>query len=118
MMKRTEEVRIMGKYGTDPGASLRKMVRKIELSQHANSTCSFCGKTKMTRRAGIIWLGGSRMRAVAGGAWTHSTTSAITGESAVRRLEELKGRQERHHLIMLLLLLLSHFSRVRPCATP
>ncbi|XP_043318333.1 60S ribosomal protein L37a-like [Cervus canadensis] len=107
MMKRTEEVRIMGKYRTHPSASLRKMVRKIELSQHANYTCSFCGKTKMMRRAGVIWLCGSRMRAVAGGAWTHSTPSAITGEPAVRRLEELKGRQERHHLITLLLLLLT-----------
>ncbi|XP_070336493.1 large ribosomal subunit protein eL43-like [Odocoileus virginianus] len=86
------KVRIMGKYGTRPGASLRKMGRKIELSQHANYTCSFCGKTKMTRRAGVIWLCDSRMRAVAGGAWTHSTTSATTGESAVRRQEELKGR--------------------------
>ncbi|KAB0375592.1 hypothetical protein FD755_012235 [Muntiacus reevesi] len=68
MMKRTEDVRIMGKYRTNPGASLRKMVRKIELSQHANYTCSFCGKTKMTRCAGVTWLCGSRMRAVAGGA--------------------------------------------------
>ena len=92
MVKRTEEVRIVGKYGTRPGASLRKMVRKIELSQHANYTCSFCGKTKMTRRSGVIWLCGSRVRAVAGGAWTHSTTSAITGEPAVGGLEELKGQ--------------------------
>uniref|UniRef100_A0A673YYA4 Ribosomal protein L37a n=1 Tax=Salmo trutta TaxID=8032 RepID=A0A673YYA4_SALTR len=36
MAKRTKKVGIVGKYGTRYGASLRKMVMKIELSQHAN----------------------------------------------------------------------------------
>ena len=36
----------MGKYGTRYGASLRKMVKKIEISQHAKYTCSFCGKVR------------------------------------------------------------------------
>ncbi|KAI4544422.1 hypothetical protein MG293_004688 [Ovis ammon polii] len=43
--KRTKKVGIVGKYGTRYGASLRKMVKKIEISQHAKYTCSFCGKT-------------------------------------------------------------------------
>ena len=34
----------MGKYGTRYGASLRKMVKKMEITQHAKYTCSFCGK--------------------------------------------------------------------------
>uniref|UniRef100_A0A8C9P6J7 60S ribosomal protein L37a n=1 Tax=Spermophilus dauricus TaxID=99837 RepID=A0A8C9P6J7_SPEDA len=51
MAKRTKKVGIVGKYGTRYGASLRKMVKKIEISQHAKYTCSFCGKTKMKRRA-------------------------------------------------------------------
>ena len=42
--KRTRKVGIVGKYGTRYGASLRKMVKKIEVSQHAKYTCSFCGK--------------------------------------------------------------------------
>ncbi|KAB0371245.1 hypothetical protein FD755_017654 [Muntiacus reevesi] len=34
MAKRTKKVGIVGKYGTHYGASLRKMVKKIEISQH------------------------------------------------------------------------------------
>eukprot|EP00069_Balaena_mysticetus_P015785 bmy_09415T0 len=47
--KRIKKVGIGGKYGTRYGASLRKMVKKTEISQHAKYTCSFCGKTKMKR---------------------------------------------------------------------
>uniref|UniRef100_A0A8C2SPU5 60S ribosomal protein L37a n=1 Tax=Coturnix japonica TaxID=93934 RepID=A0A8C2SPU5_COTJA len=46
MAKRTKKVGIVGKYGTRYGASLRKMVKKIEISQHAKYTCSFCGKVR------------------------------------------------------------------------
>jgi ribosomal protein L37AE/L43A len=35
MGRRTKKVGIAGKYGTRYGASLRKLVRKIEVSQHA-----------------------------------------------------------------------------------
>ncbi|MEQ2179804.1 60S ribosomal protein L37A [Goodea atripinnis] len=45
--KRTKKVGIVGKYGTRYGASLRKMVKKIEISQHAKYTCSFCGKVSV-----------------------------------------------------------------------
>ncbi|MGH0121074.1 UNVERIFIED_CONTAM: hypothetical protein FKN15_069277 [Acipenser sinensis] len=71
MAKRTKKVGIVGKYGTRYGASLRKMVKKIEISQHAKYTCSFCGKTKMKRKAVGIWSCGSCMKIVAGGAWTY-----------------------------------------------
>ena len=77
---------------TGYGASLRKMVKKIEISQHAKYTCSFCGKTKMKRRAVGIWHCGSCMKTVAGGAWTYNTTSAVTVKSAIRRLKELKDQ--------------------------
>uniref|UniRef100_A0A8C0Q6D1 Ribosomal protein L37a n=1 Tax=Canis lupus familiaris TaxID=9615 RepID=A0A8C0Q6D1_CANLF len=53
------------------------MVKKIEISQHAKYTCSFCGKTKMKRQAVGIWHCGSCMKTVAGGAWTYNTTSAF-----------------------------------------
>lgn len=42
--KRTKKVGITGKYGTRYGASLRKMVKKMEVTQHSKYTCSFCGK--------------------------------------------------------------------------
>ncbi|KAK2108515.1 60S ribosomal protein L37A [Saguinus oedipus] len=74
MAKRTKKVGIVGKYGTRYGASLRKMVKKIEISQHAKYTCSFCGKTKMKRRAVGIWHCGSCMKTVAGGAWTYKSS--------------------------------------------
>jgi len=42
--KRTKKVGITGKYGTRYGASLRKMVKKMEITQHSKYTCTFCGK--------------------------------------------------------------------------
>jgi large subunit ribosomal protein L37Ae len=42
--KRTKKVGITGKYGTRYGSSLRKIVKKMEISQHAKYTCIFCGK--------------------------------------------------------------------------
>ncbi|XP_017382411.1 60S ribosomal protein L37a-like [Cebus imitator] len=92
MAKPTKKFGIVDKYGTCYGTSLRKMVKKIEISQHAKYTCSFCGKTKMKRRAVGIWHCGSCMEAVAGGAWTYNTTSTITVMSAIRRLKELKDQ--------------------------
>ncbi|KAF7483751.1 Hypothetical predicted protein [Marmota monax] len=78
--------------GPATGASLQKMVKKIEISQHAKYTRSFCGKTKMKRRAVGIWHCGSCMKTVAGGAWTYNITSAVTIKSANRRLKELKDQ--------------------------
>uniref|UniRef100_A0A8C5XKJ7 Ribosomal protein L37a n=1 Tax=Microcebus murinus TaxID=30608 RepID=A0A8C5XKJ7_MICMU len=55
------------------------MVKKIEISQHAKYTCSFCGKTKMKRRAVGIWHCGSCMKTVAGGAWTYKEMNVEDG---------------------------------------
>ncbi|XP_037661478.1 60S ribosomal protein L37a-like [Choloepus didactylus] len=88
----TKKVGIVGKYGTCYGASLRKMVKKIEISQHAKYTCSFCGKTKMKRRAVGIWHCGSCMKTAAGGAWTYNAISAVAVKSIIRRLKELKDQ--------------------------
>ncbi|CAD7694134.1 unnamed protein product [Nyctereutes procyonoides] len=82
MANRTKKIRIIGKYRTRYGASLRKMVKMIEISQHAKYTCSFCGKTKMKRRT----VG------ICGGTWTYNSTSAVTVKSAIRRLKELKDQ--------------------------
>ena len=50
MAKRTKKVGITGKYGTRYGASLRKTVKKMEISQHSKFYCTFCGKDKMQRQ--------------------------------------------------------------------
>uniref|UniRef100_A0A8C2XWP0 60S ribosomal protein L37a n=1 Tax=Capra hircus TaxID=9925 RepID=A0A8C2XWP0_CAPHI len=42
MAKCTKKVGIVGKYTTRYGASLRKTVKKTEISQQAKNTCSFC----------------------------------------------------------------------------
>lgn len=38
----------IGKYGTRYGASLRKQVKKMEITQHAKYTCTFCGKVRFS----------------------------------------------------------------------
>jgi ribosomal protein L37AE/L43A len=54
MAKRTKKVGIVGKYGTRYGASLRKIVKKFEITQHAKYTCSFCGKvSRLSKRLGL-----------------------------------------------------------------
>merc|ERR1712176_1213603 len=55
MSKRTKKVGIVGKYGTRYGSSLRKQVKKMEISQHAKYTCMFCGKLSVKRSAVGIW---------------------------------------------------------------
>ena len=42
--KRTKKVGVVGKYGTRYGASLRKMLKKIEIQQHSKYICWFCGE--------------------------------------------------------------------------
>ncbi|KAJ0805956.1 putative ribosomal protein L37ae [Helianthus annuus] len=44
MTKRTKKVGIVGKYGTRYGASLKKQIKKMEVSQHSKFFCEFCGK--------------------------------------------------------------------------
>ena len=44
MAKRTKKVGIVGKYGTRYGSSLRKIIKKFEISQHATYVSPFCGK--------------------------------------------------------------------------
>lgn len=44
--KRTKKVGIVGKYGTRYGASLRKVIKKMEVSQHSKYFCNFCGKVR------------------------------------------------------------------------
>eukprot|EP00823_Brevimastigomonas_motovehiculus_P001338 TRINITY_DN11864_c0_g1_i1.p1 TRINITY_DN11864_c0_g1~~TRINITY_DN11864_c0_g1_i1.p1 ORF type:complete len:107 (-),score=15.71 TRINITY_DN11864_c0_g1_i1:70-348(-) len=90
MGKRTAKVGIVGKYATRYGASLRKQIKKIEITQHATYTCAFCGKESVKRTAVGIWECKKCRKAVAGGAYTVSTPTAATVRSTVRRLREMK----------------------------
>ncbi|KAF2932054.1 hypothetical protein DAI22_05g258100 [Oryza sativa Japonica Group] len=49
MTKRTKKAGIVGKYGTRYGASLRKQIKKMEVSQHSKYFCEFCGKVILPR---------------------------------------------------------------------
>merc|ERR1739841_500777 len=93
MAKRTKKVGVVGKYGTRYGASLRKTVKKMEITQHAKYTCTFCGKDNMKRKAVGIWKCGTKNCGitVAGGAWNYSTTAAASVRSAIRRLREVQA---------------------------
>ena len=77
----------MGSRSPHYDASLRKMVKKIEGSQHAKYTYSFC---EVGRTVGL-WHHGSHMRMVVSSAWTLNTTSPATVKSASRRLKELRS---------------------------
>ena len=54
------------------GASLRKQVKKMEITQHAKYACTFCGKTTVKRHSVGIWTCKSCKKTVAGGAYTVS----------------------------------------------
>ncbi|KAJ3025660.1 UNVERIFIED_CONTAM: 60S ribosomal protein L43 [Siphonaria sp. JEL0065] len=87
--KRTKKVGVTGKYGTRYGASLRKQVKKFEISQHAKYTCTFCGKDAVKRTAVGIWKCKGCKKTLAGGAWTVGTTAAATVRGTIRRLREI-----------------------------
>lgn len=88
MSKRTKKVGIVGKYGTRYGASLRKQIKKIEVSQHSKYFCGFCGKYSVKRSAVGIWNCKSCKKVQAGGAYVLNTGSAVTVRSTIRRLRE------------------------------
>ncbi|KAI5489496.1 structural constituent of ribosome [Trichomonas vaginalis G3] len=70
MARRTKKVGICGKYGVRYGASLRKTIKKIEISQRKKYPCAFCGKDSVKRNAVGIWTCTKCGKAVAGGAYT------------------------------------------------
>ncbi|KAK1306840.1 60S ribosomal protein L37a [Acorus calamus] len=101
MTKRTKKAGIVGKYegvpmfdmgvqisGTRYGASLRKQIKKMEVSQHAKYFCEFCGKYAVKRKAVGIWGCKDCGKVKAGGAYTLNTASAVTVRSTIRRLRE------------------------------
>jgi len=90
MGKRTKKVGVVGKYGTRYGASIRKQIKKVEITQHATYTCSFCGKDSVKRQVTGIWTCRACKKQVAGGAYSVSTATAAAVRSTIRRLRDLK----------------------------
>ncbi|KAF3448210.1 hypothetical protein FNV43_RR08923 [Rhamnella rubrinervis] len=88
LTKRTKKAGIVGKYGTRYGASLRKQIKKMEVSQHSKYFCEFCGKFAVKRKAVGIWGCKDCGKVKAGGAYTLNTASAVTVRSTIRRLRE------------------------------
>ncbi|XP_024366067.1 uncharacterized protein [Physcomitrium patens] len=70
LTKRTKKAGIVGKYGTRYGASLRKQIKKMEVSQHSKYFCEFCGKFAVKRKAVGIWSRKDCGKVKAGGAYT------------------------------------------------
>ena len=88
--KRTKKVGITGKYGTRYGSTLRKIIRKIEVSQHSTYKCVFCGKDTVKRSCAGIWNCKGCHKTMAGGAYTLNTPAAVTVRSTVARLRKMK----------------------------
>ena len=55
--------------GTRYGASLRKIAKKVETSQHSRYFCEFCGKFAIKRVATGIWHCSGCQKTKAGGAY-------------------------------------------------
>ena len=58
MAKRTKKVGICGKYGCRYGASLRKVVKKFEITQRAKYVSPFSGKVSQRSHSGAASNGG------------------------------------------------------------
>ncbi|XP_042058665.1 60S ribosomal protein L37a-1-like isoform X2 [Salvia splendens] len=74
--------------GSRYGASLRKQIKKMDVSQHSKYFCEFCGKYAVKRQAVGIWGCKDCGKVKAGGAYTMNTASAVTVRSTIRRLRE------------------------------
>ncbi|KAK3286821.1 hypothetical protein CYMTET_5636 [Cymbomonas tetramitiformis] len=88
MAKRTKKAGIVGKYGTRYGASLRKVVKKVEVSQRAKYFCEFCGKFSVKRQVVGIWHCKDCGKTKAGGAYSLNTAGSVTIRSTIRRLRD------------------------------
>ena len=94
MAKRTKKAVIVGKYGTRYGASLRKVVKKFEITQRAKYVSPFSGKECVRREAAGIWKCKQTGRKIAGGAWMLSTAAAVTAKTTINRLRRLRDSMD------------------------
>jgi large subunit ribosomal protein L37Ae len=89
MAKHTKKVGITGKYGVRYGASLRKDVKRAEISQHARYLCTFCGKNTLKRHSVGIWHCRACRKTMTGGAYLPATPAAVAMRSTLRRLRDI-----------------------------
>lgn len=94
MGKHTQKAGIVGKYGTRYGGTLRKVIKKMEVTQHAKYVCSFCGKNSVKRLNTGIWKCMRCKKTMAGGSYVLSTAAAITVRTAVSRLQKSANMQK------------------------
>ncbi len=94
MAKRTKKVGICGKYGTRYGATLRKLVKKFEISQHAKYVSPFCGKNSVKRTAVGIWHCKRTNKKIAGGAYQLETSAAATAKVTLTRLSRMSEENQ------------------------
>jgi large subunit ribosomal protein L37Ae len=90
-MAKTAKVGIVGKYGARYGASIRKVIKKIEISQHSAFSCPLCGKDRVKRTHVGIWKCRHCKTTFAGGAYSLSTPTAVAVRAAIRRQRDLAG---------------------------
>merc|ERR1712109_63172 len=86
MAKRTKKVGIVGKYGTRYGASLRKLIKRMEVSQHKKYTNPLTGGETLKRHSVGIWECKKSGVKLSGGAYEPETPTARTTKYGIQRL--------------------------------
>jgi large subunit ribosomal protein L37Ae len=92
MARRTKKAGITGKYGLRYGASLRKTIKKVEISQRKKYRCPFCGKDAVRRNVVGIWTCLKCGKATAGGAYVPETPAALSARAAFKRLRDAQTK--------------------------
>merc|ERR1712179_200614 len=88
MAKRTKKVGICGKYGTRYGATLRKIIKKMEVSQHKRWVNPYTGTQTLKRHSTGIWACKKSGVKIAGGAYVFETTSLKMMRRGIARQRE------------------------------
>ncbi|XP_041021257.1 60S ribosomal protein L37a-2-like [Juglans microcarpa x Juglans regia] len=95
MTKRTKMAGIVSKYGTRDGASLKKQIKKIEVSQHSKYFCEFFRKFGVKRKAVGICGCKDYGKVKAGCASTMNSASVVELRSTLAQLkEEIQGNTD------------------------
>ncbi|KIO27918.1 hypothetical protein M407DRAFT_72489, partial [Tulasnella calospora MUT 4182] len=93
------------------GASLRKQVKKMDITQHARYTCTFCGKDSVKWTHVGIWHCKACKKTIARGAWNMSITGAATVQRFVSYLRIAVLRPACHTILQ------HHPASMRPCSS-
>merc|ERR1711879_1087561 len=83
-----QEGRNVGKYGTRYGASLRKPIKRMEVSQHKRYTNPYTGGDTLKRHSVGIWECKKSGVKISGGAYVPETVTAKTVKYGLKRLRE------------------------------